>query len=83
MTTMCFIDPAHWGRGFASEAMRGFLEWVIGRFAPDAIEAVQVTGNPGSARLLEKLARAQIGTGTGTSAARPHPGPMGIWRRPS
>ncbi|MGB3317210.1 MAG: GNAT family N-acetyltransferase [Albidovulum sp.] len=81
MTTMYFIDPAHWDQGYATEAMQGFLDWTTRHFAPEAIEADHFTDNPASARVLSKLGFTETGTGLGTSAARPGPAPVRIWRR--
>ena len=81
LTTMYFIDPDHWGNGYATEAMRGFLDWTARHFEPDGIEADHFTDNPASARVLEKLGFTETGSGTGISAARTEPGPIRIWRR--
>lgn len=81
MTTMYFIDPSRWGQGYATEAMRGFLDWTACRFAPEGIEADHFTDNPASARVLEKLGFTETGHGTGISAARSDPAPVRIWHR--
>jgi RimJ/RimL family protein N-acetyltransferase len=71
-----FLDPAEWGQGYATEAMRGFLSACFARFPGlDVIAADHFADNPGSARVLDKLGFDRTGTGTGRSLARLEPAP--------
>jgi RimJ/RimL family protein N-acetyltransferase len=78
--TFYFLDPAHHGQGYATEAMGAFLADVFARFAPVAVTAEVFQDNPGSARVLEKLGFRQIGTRMGRSAARLEPEPVRRYR---
>lgn len=75
-----FIDPAHAGQGFATEAMQALLADAIPRFAFTEIEADHFADNPASGRVLLKLGFVKTGTGTGTSGARDGPAPMVLYR---
>ncbi|MFN7597978.1 MAG: GNAT family N-acetyltransferase, partial [Cereibacter sp.] len=77
----CFIDPAHAGQGYATEAMQALLADVIPRFALTGIEADHFADNPASGRVLLKLGFVKTGTGTGTSGARDGPAPTVLYRR--
>ncbi|ANB34435.1 RimJ/RimL family protein N-acetyltransferase [Rhodovulum sulfidophilum] len=71
-----FLDPAVWGRGYATEAMRGFLAGVFARFPGlDVLAADHFADNPGSGRVLGKLGFERLGPGTGRSLARLEPAP--------
>ncbi|ARC88372.1 GNAT family N-acetyltransferase [Rhodovulum sp. MB263] len=71
-----FLDPAVWGRGYATEAMRGFLAAVFARFPGlDVLAADHFADNPGSGRVLGKLGFERLGCGTGRSLARLEPAP--------
>jgi RimJ/RimL family protein N-acetyltransferase len=76
--TFYFLDPAHHGQGHATEAMAAFLADALARFRPETVTAEVFQDNPASARVLEKLGFARIGTGTRKSAARLEPFP--VWR---
>ena len=80
VNVMYFIDPDHWGRGYVTEAMQAFLDWAVPYFALTEIEADHFADNPASGCVLEKLGFTRIGTGMGTSRARPDPAPNVIWR---
>ena len=75
-----FIDPAHAGQGYATEAMQALLADAIPRFALTDIEADHFADNPASGRVLLKLGFAKTGTGMGTSGARGGPAPMVLYR---
>jgi RimJ/RimL family protein N-acetyltransferase len=75
-----FIDPAHAGQGYATEAMQGLLAFAYARFDLDDIMADHFTDNPASGRVLQKLGFENIGTGLGESAARLEPAPIVHYR---
>ncbi|MEZ5779747.1 MAG: GNAT family N-acetyltransferase [Paracoccaceae bacterium] len=79
-TVMYAIDPALWGRGYATEAMQVFLGWAVARFGLTGIEADHFADNPASGRVLEKLGFERIGSGTGTSRGRHEPAPNVLYR---
>lgn len=76
--TFYFLDPAHHGQGYATEATGAFLADVLARFAPETVTAEVFVDNPASARVLEKLGFARIGRRMARSAARLEPAP--VWR---
>ncbi len=75
-----FIDPAHAGQGYATEAMQALLADAIPRFVLTEIEADHFADNPASGRVLLKLGFVKTGTGMGTSGARDGPAPMVKYR---
>ncbi|KAF0675179.1 GNAT family N-acetyltransferase [Profundibacterium mesophilum] len=75
-----FIDPALWGRGYATEALSAFLADCARRFGIDRVEADHYADNPASGAVLRKLGFRQIGTGTGHSPARLEPAPILLYR---
>ncbi|MFN0186188.1 MAG: GNAT family N-acetyltransferase [Aquabacterium sp.] len=50
----CFAEPA-WGKGYATEAVRGMLHWAYAALDLNRVEAELDTRNAASARVLEKL----------------------------
>jgi len=50
-----FIDQAHQGRGYATEAMRAVLEWLFTETPVHRAEADITPGNIASCRVVEKL----------------------------
>ncbi|HDR29267.1 GNAT family N-acetyltransferase [Rhodovulum sp.] len=71
-----FLDPARWGRGLATEAMRALLAACFVRLPGlDVVTADHFADNPASARVLQKLGFQRIGTGMGHSLARLEPAP--------
>nr|WP_272874426.1 GNAT family N-acetyltransferase [Pseudaestuariivita rosea] len=78
--TFYFFDRAHWGRGYAYEAMQIFLTACYARFDIDHISADVFHDNPGSMRVLEKLGFEKTGEDMGTSAARLEPAPVSLYR---
>lgn len=75
-----FLDPAHAGQGFATEAMAAFASALFTRFDIDALGADVFADNPRSARVLAKLGFGATGLDTGTSAARVEPAPIVLYR---
>src|SRR5262249_20745058 len=49
------IDPAHQGRGYATEAARAMLDWGFGTFGLHRIIGRTEARNAASARVLERL----------------------------
>jgi len=75
-----FLDPAHAGRGVATEAMGAFVSALFRAFDIDALGADVFADNPRSARVLGKLGFGATGLDTGTSAARVEPAPIVLYR---
>lgn len=79
-----FLDPDHWGRGYATEAARAFVGACFARFRGlDVIAADHFADNPGSGRVLQKLGFRSTGQGVGKSLARLEPAPnihYRLWR---
>ena len=73
VSTMYFIDPDCWGRGYATEAMQGFLAHVLDRFGLDAIIAGANADNPASHRVLIKLGFSETHREDQQSATRLEP----------
>lgn len=71
-----FLDPAHAGQGYLSEALPAFVAEITRRFALPQLTAEVFTDNPASARLLEKAGFRPGTTGSVTSAARGTPAPV-------
>ena len=49
-----WLGEAYWGRGLATEAVRGVVEWAFASFDLARIYAGVLVWNPASARVLEK-----------------------------
>ena len=75
-----FLAPAHWGRGYATEAMRALLADAFARFGLSVIEAEAFLDNPASLRVLAKLGFKAVADGIGTSQARLEPAPIRLYR---
>ena len=80
ITTMWFIDPDHWGQGYATEAAAALLADTMDRFGIDTLWADHFADNPASGAVMRKLGFQQTKTGTGTSRARLEPAPVVIYR---
>lgn len=65
-----FVDPAHWGLGYATEAVGAFLSVVLPRLGLPAVEADHFVDNPASGAVLRKLGFVETWRAVGTSAAR-------------
>jgi ribosomal-protein-alanine N-acetyltransferase len=53
--------PAHWGRGYATEAVRALLEYAFGTLELDRVAAIARPENVASLRVLDKLGFRQVG----------------------
>lgn len=49
------LSPAHWGRGYATEAARAMVEMAFGDWGLDRVHAHCIAENAGSARVLERV----------------------------
>lgn len=49
-----WLGGAHWGRGFASEAVAAFVEWAFASLPLERLQAFVFTPNAASRRVLEK-----------------------------
>jgi len=56
------IGRRAWGRGYATEAARAVVDWVSGQAGIFRVGAFCDTGNPASARVLEKIGMIREGT---------------------
>lgn len=61
---------AHWGKGYATEIGRALIAHAWATYDWPAVEACVFEGNPGSARVLEKLGFVETGPCHGDCAAR-------------
>ena len=56
------LDDVAWGRGYATEAVRGLLQWGFDTLDLNRVQAEADTRNVASARVLEKLGFLREGT---------------------
>ena len=75
-----FLDPDHWGRGYATEALQAFLRASFDRFEVVEISAAHFVDNPASGRVLTKLGFEKTGEAMGISAARLEKAPEVLYR---
>lgn len=75
-----FIGTDHWGNGYATEALKGFLAWVFLSFDLDQIDAEVLNDNPASSAVLRKLGFRVAGQGTCQSKARLEAEPSTLYR---
>ncbi|MCH2164236.1 MAG: GNAT family N-acetyltransferase [Marinovum sp.] len=74
---MYFIDPTHWGHGYASEAAEAFIDALFDHFQDlGVLVADHFIDNPASGRVLRKLGFEETGRSFGESAARLEPEPV-------
>ncbi len=72
---------AHWGHGYASEAIRGFLTAGLAHEPDlDVVEAGVFDDNPASARVLAKMGFTRVGPSDCESQARVEAGPSSLYR---
>jgi RimJ/RimL family protein N-acetyltransferase len=65
-----WLGRAHWGRGYATQAIALLVEEAFRRFPDDAIGAGVFRDNPASRRVLEKLGFRAVGTSATHSRSR-------------
>ena len=75
-----FMDPQHWGLGYASKAMGGFLAYFMRKFDLPEVAADHFDDNPASGAVLRKLGFQELGKGSGKSQARLEPAPVTLYR---
>ncbi len=69
------LDPAHWGQGFATEAVVAALAWAATLLSDRHVVACTQTANSPSVALLERLGFTEIDRFVEFDAAQ------GLWRR--
>lgn len=79
-TCAYFLDPEHWGNGYATEAMASFLDACFKTFDLATVEADHFTDNPASGAVMRKLGFVETGHGEGRSAARESSSPNVLYR---
>ena len=79
-TMMYFIADDRAGRGYATEAARGFLAWAFPRFGLAEIHADHFDDNPASGRILRKLGFVECGRGRHVNPVRLEPAPVTLYR---
>jgi len=57
-----WLEPAVWGRGYASEALPAFVDWVFATFSCERLQAWVFAPNRASQRVLEKCGFEHEGT---------------------
>ena len=57
------FNPAYWNKGYATEAVGVFVNWLLQQPSVVLVKADTAVTNPASARVLEKCGFLQIGTG--------------------
>lgn len=75
-----FIDPDHWGKGYATQATAAFLARFMPEFDLEFVEADHFDDNPASGTVLRKMGFKEIGKDMGTSRARVEAAPITLYR---
>lgn len=57
-----WIAEPYWGRGYATEAARTFLDWAFATFTVNRMQAHHIVENGASGRVMEKLGMTYEGT---------------------
>jgi [ribosomal protein S5]-alanine N-acetyltransferase len=57
------FNPSAWNRGYATEIVTAFSDWLLEQAGIHAVTADTAATNPASGRVLEKAGFAQVGTG--------------------
>lgn len=70
---------AHWGKGYATEIGRALIDHSFARYDWPRIEAGVFSGNPASARVLEKLGFTYVGDDTHPCAAEGRIRPLSVY----
>lgn len=74
------IDPDYWGKGYATEALRGLLTYCFNHLGLQTVEADHFTDNPRSCYVLRNMGFVETGKATANSAARLEPAPIITYR---
>lgn len=75
-----YVDPARWGRGYASEAAQAMVDLAFMVTPEEAIAATVRVENPASSRVLEKIGFAWHGAAITDQPARGRPLPVDRFR---
>lgn len=57
------FNPSAWNRGYATEIVTAFSDWLLEQAGIHAVTADTAVTNPASGRVLEKAGFVQVGTG--------------------
>lgn len=74
------IDPDYWGKGYATEALRGLLSYCFNHLELQVVTADHFIDNPTSGHILQKMGFVETGKGTANSAARLEPAAIITYR---
>lgn len=80
VSTAYFFDPRHWGQGYATEAMGGFLAQMFDQFSLAEIVAGAMEDNPASQNVLAKLGFVETGRKMHQPTLRLEPDPLILYR---
>ena len=59
----CWLGAPHWGRGYATEAVRAVIDYGFGELSHDVLQSGARVSNPASRRVLEKCGFQWTGVG--------------------
>ena len=57
------FNPSAWNRGYATEIVTAFADWLLEQSSTHAVTADTAATNPASGRVLRRAGFAQVGTG--------------------
>lgn len=57
------FNPSAWNRGYATEIVTAFADWLLEQSSIHAVTADTAVTNPASGRVLRRAGFAQVGTG--------------------
>lgn len=80
VNTAYALGRDYWGQGYATEAMKAFLDHAIGTFALSEITAGAMFDNPASHRVLEKLGFDKTGEKMHKASGRLEKAPLFLYR---
>ena len=80
VSIMYFVDPAHWGKGYATEALKTFVAFLFQRFPIDHVVADAYVDNPASCAVLRKSGFQVTGEARCASKARDAADPAIVFR---
>ena len=81
VNTAYAFGRAHWGQGYATEAMRAFLDHCTRTFALSEMTAGAMFDNPASQVVLEKLGFEQVGEKQHKASGRLEKAPLLLYRK--